>query len=227
MSIRACLLGVVQRLRVALGDEAGTHVGISLTLRPPPGMGQWYVAVGQGTDTVNDRISSGDVVRTRHTVSVGITCRYAWVPPDRQGELATHSFDFANLLRGFAAGGRDAVVERPQVMPGILELAEWVHDLLIVDYECLTAMNRFLGRESSSDAAGTAWDGDSEWGFCEPFQTGSTGSVQDASAEWVGGTAGDSAPGDVQTLVLTVSGAVQIKPARYARGLDRNAFTGG
>ncbi len=219
---RACQLGIVQRLRLALGDETGSHVGLSPTLRPPPVMGQFYVSVGMNTYAVNGK-SNANGVDEIHTVSVCVTTKYGFAPQDRQAALSQHSFDFATLMNGIASEGRSLLVEQPQIQPPIDELAEYVHDLLIQDYTVLTLMNGFLGPDpNANDVSPGEYTEDSEWGFFEPFHTGAKGNIDFASSEWVApGSAASSAQGDIQTLICTVAGARAIRPQRYVRGLDR------
>jgi len=224
VSGRACTLGIVKRLREYLGDETGNHVGYRPTLKPPPVCGQWYISIGQDTYTING-FSNVNGIDARHTVSICVTVKYGFAPQDRQNDLMSHNWDLRNQGLQIASEGRPTLVELDTIQPSITDLSELIHDLMIQDYETVKCMNFFLGDDQEGETHTPEVGGDTFWGFCEPFHTGSMGVVQEASAEWVGGQPGAACPGDILTRVLTVSGARSIVPSRYVRGLDRDLFS--
>jgi hypothetical protein len=225
MSVRAVSLGIVKRLREALGDETGAHIGYRPSLRPPPVCGQWYVAVGQNSAVANGRYGS-NYTEYRHTVVACLTFKYGYVPDDRLGSLITSSTWNADGSPEIAAEGRAALVEREEVQPGMMEMAELIQDCLIEDYETLKAINYFLGTDKNGavQTATTSPQVDTWWQMAEPFHSGTVGPPVAQDASWVGGTAGTGTGVDFWTMTVTVAGATSIRPSRYARGLDLDGF---
>ncbi len=225
MSFRAVSLGVTKRLQEGLGDTTGSRVGFRPTLRPPAVAGQWYVAVGQNSATSNG-VYSDNMNCYRHTVAICLTFKYGFAPDDRSSSLITGSTEFAEMNPEIGAEGRPALLEDPEVQPGMMELAELIHDLLIEDYETLKAINFYLGTDKSDDlqTAESPPQVDSWWQMAEPFHSGTVGPATAQDSSWVGGGPGTGTGIDYMTMTLTVAGAMSIRPARYARGQDLEGY---
>lgn len=213
-------MGVVRRLRRAFGDESGSYVGYSAALRPPPGMGQWYVSVGQNTCVTTCK-DAGEV--GTHTVTVCATCKYAYAPTDRKGELELNTYGFPDLMPGFGSNGLPPLFERPEVQPPIHWLTHLAGDHLLGDYELLKDVNYYLGFDKSGESHGTAGWNDSQWGAPVPFTQSSSGVIQPQDGTWV--EAGGGSRDGIEIKMLTLSGLITIMPARYWRGSDRELET--
>jgi hypothetical protein len=209
-------MGVVRRLRRALGDEAGTYVGYMSDLRPPPGMGQWYISVGQNTSvgTCHDA-----AVVDAHTVTVCVTCKYAYVPRDRVGESQLNSAFYPNPQPGFASGGLPPLAERPEVQPPLEWLCGFARSVLLGDYELIKDVNYFLGFDKTGESHGTSDVSDPRYGVASPFKQAATGMTQTQGGGWVDGYDGRDA--GLYVKMCTLSGLQTITPQRYRLGDDR------
>jgi hypothetical protein len=209
-------LGVVKRLRTMFGDAAGSYIDYSPNLRPPPAMGQWFITVGQHTSVKNCRERATIGV---HTLTIAVTCRYAYVPQDRRGAVEGNSFLFPDALPSFGSNGYPAICERPDIQPPIVWLASECEDILLGDYEVLKDICAFLGNDKSGESHGTSLTNDPQWVPPVPFKQSSTGNIQPQDGSWVGSRG--AADGDIELLMVTVAGLETVYPNRYARGDDR------
>jgi len=114
VSLRAIALGVVDQLRLAVGDPAGTRVGYQPDGRPPPAAGETYLAVsGRGFTT---RPASPGVVIREFTVEVSVTRKTGPAPRDRRGALAAPRADPREALLELAERATDWLVGRYDVL---------------------------------------------------------------------------------------------------------------
>ena len=226
MSARAAALGVVRRLQQMLGDQTGAHVGYRPDLHPPAVAGQWYCAVGNNSAVANGAYGN-NYIAYRHTQVICLTFKYGWVPDDRLASILMNSTWFAGPTPEVAAEGRPALPEREEVQPGVVEMAELVHDLLLEDYECVKAMNYYLGTDKENDlqTASAPPQVDEWWQFAEPYHSGTIGPPVFQDASWVGGGPGTGTGRDFVTVNVTVAGALSIRPSRYRRGLDLENYS--
>jgi hypothetical protein len=220
MPAREAALGVVRRLAEGLGDTTGARVGFRPTLKPGPIVGQWFVSVGHSTYQANSKTLS-DGIDTVHTLSIAVTVRLNASPFDRHDAVLLQDFDRPNGEPGFASEGRPAVVDKPDVMPGVMALGQRCHELLLQDFETLKACNRYLMQDKSGEERAEVLNGEWDWGFVEPFHFGSLGRIQPVAADWVGAVQRDVGDTGLYALTLTVTGLRCVRPSWYWRGLGR------
>lgn len=198
MSHRAVSLGIVDRLRDAIGDPDGRFVFHSPDLRPPPAACSFrdrpfIVTVGQ-TAASPGPIQGNDVSDWVYTAQICITAWMGYAPIDRQGgEVAgleigeNDQSEFAQM----AGAGSDE---------GILDAADMIGVYLTKGYETVNAMNaRIPGFGTTTN------------GFIEPFHTAAIGACEDAQASHVHAE-GQLTAGEVKKVIITVSGARRIRP---------------
>lgn len=197
MSHRAVVLGIVDRLRDALGDPDGRFVFHSPDLRPPPAACSFrdrpfIVTVGQSSATPGP-VGGYDASDWVYTAQVCLTAWVGYAPLDRQGgelaglEVADNSqTEFAQL----AGCGSDE---------GILDAADIIAVALCKGYETVDAMNARI------PGVGTTTNG-----FVEPFDRASVGPCEDAPATHVH-AAGQLTAGEVKKVVITVAGARRLR----------------
>lgn len=195
MSRKALALGVVDRLRSALGDTESKFVFKSNDLRPPPAAcsfrsSPFVVTVGRVSGQ-RGPTQGGDANDTVYSVQVAITGWTAYAPFDRQSLETAMPTD----QTGFAQDG-----DIDDSGDGLEDVAEKVVSYLQQDWATVTAVNARI------PGAGTTTNG-----FCEPFQSHAIGDVEDADASWVHADPKSSGDLGIKKIVVTLSGARRIR----------------
>lgn len=194
MSRQALALGVVDRLRSALGDTDSKFVFKSNDLRPPPAAcsfrsAPFVVTVGRVSGQ-RGPTQGGDQNDTVYSLQVAVTAWMGYAPFDRRSLETAMPTD----QTGFAQDGSIDEAE------GLEDVAEAIAAYLQEDWATVTAVN-----------ARIAGSGTTTNGFCEPFHSHALGDVEDADTGWVHADPKSSGDLGIKKIVVTLSGARRIR----------------
>lgn len=186
MGMLALMTGMRDQLRLRLGDARSEVVDITDDGRPKPSSGQAFYGISGGAVSQQ----AAESFDARYSLSVTITLKTGYAPPDRIGSESL-------LLQPAAspAAGNAASRDRGGVWARADEVGEWGH----MNYAVMNAANAVL------QAAGASF------GFCEPLRYDGATYLGAKGGEWFDSDDLDNPPAGV-AVKLAFSKARKVQP---------------